>query len=691
MKNLGAEVATNKSSSKDLEQADTLFSSLREILERQTSEKALLKNKVDDLKLRNRVLTTEKDKLSEECKQLRTTLLLLTSLDGNTDTHVESLLQKSAAPTGKGLANKADKFVSSKADSTNDGQEPPVQKSKNATLIHIKQEPQDCFTNDPKEIVTAEPNGELRPNSKSVTKRKDAIADHRNSSSESSRITGLRSIKTEPFDNSSSVCNSKSKSNGVSKSKVVGKGRTRATSSVAEAEHQFNIDLTGNKTRLHNEKNCGTRNNQNIGFRTSGRVTSNQVSFGEKTSIQISLVPQNNPDEISSSNSTSNCSKVVTKTNLVAFGNELVPFSSNDVEVVPNKRKKVLASTNIRKYSAVENTSQAYILSTSPSTQVSSSVLSTMATNQTSGATNYPIYIVPKTSLPSQVSNPGMSSYSAAASTSQFNFKLSETAVVPFDSFTVPPTTQATTSSVKRVTRGKTSNVDKLSIVGQHQPEKSTGKITSFTKLQETYLDRAKFECKVCKKKYIRSKPFKKHLKQHEEQEEEEVVDESTCSICKKVFLSDEPIEGERPSLCKTCSKKFKNIPLLSRPGQGASEKTRENIVEKLNNIKKEAESQEVLTKKSDVKKASAGGTSKRPKRKITPKRRAGEDSNKFMCDICPEDRRRDFKNIYRLNAHKKLHYEPRYSCGECGKKFYSNGNLKVHQKTHQRKKRKFQ
>ena len=55
----------------------------------------------------------------------------------------------------------------------------------------------------------------------------DAIADHRNSSSESSRITGLRSIKTEPFDNSSSVCNSKSKSNGVSKSKVVGKGRTR--------------------------------------------------------------------------------------------------------------------------------------------------------------------------------------------------------------------------------------------------------------------------------------------------------------------------------------------------------------------------------------------------------------------------------------------------------------------------------
>ena len=102
-------------SSKDLEQADTLFSSLREILERQTSEKALLKNKVDDLKLRNRVLTTEKDKLSEECKQLRTTLLLLTSLDGNADTHVESLLQKSAAPTGKGLANKADKFVSSKA------------------------------------------------------------------------------------------------------------------------------------------------------------------------------------------------------------------------------------------------------------------------------------------------------------------------------------------------------------------------------------------------------------------------------------------------------------------------------------------------------------------------------------------------------------------------------------------------
>lgn len=159
--------------------------------------------------------------------------------------------------------------------------------------------------------------------------------------------------------------------------------------------------------------------------------------------------------------------------------------------------------------------------------------------------------------------------------------------------------------------------------------------------------------------------------------------------------MPDEPTEGERPSLCKTCSKKFKGIPLLSRPGQGASEKTRENIVEKLNNIKKEAEFQEVLTKKIDVggKKVAAGGTSKRPKRKITPSRRAGEDSKgkKYVCDICPEDRRRDFKNIYRLNAHKKLHYEPRYSCGECGKKFYSTGNLKVHQKTHQRKKRKFQ
>ena len=92
-----------------------MFSSLREIIERQTSEKALLQNKVDDLRLRNTILTTENDKLSEECKQLRTTLLLLTSLEGNTDPHAESLRQKHVTPSGKGLPNKADKFVSSKA------------------------------------------------------------------------------------------------------------------------------------------------------------------------------------------------------------------------------------------------------------------------------------------------------------------------------------------------------------------------------------------------------------------------------------------------------------------------------------------------------------------------------------------------------------------------------------------------
>ena len=60
----------------------------------------------------------------------------------------------------------------------------------------------------------------------------DATTAHWNSNSKSSRIVGLRSIKTEPFDarNSSSVCNSKSNMSGISKTKeteTVGKGETR--------------------------------------------------------------------------------------------------------------------------------------------------------------------------------------------------------------------------------------------------------------------------------------------------------------------------------------------------------------------------------------------------------------------------------------------------------------------------------
>ena len=58
----------------------------------------------------------------------------------------------------------------------------------------------------------------------------DATTAHWNSNSKSSRIVGLRSIKTEPFDarNSSSVCNSKSNLSGDSKIKeveTVGKGK----------------------------------------------------------------------------------------------------------------------------------------------------------------------------------------------------------------------------------------------------------------------------------------------------------------------------------------------------------------------------------------------------------------------------------------------------------------------------------
>ena len=42
------------------------------------------------------------------------------------------------------------------------------------------------------------------------------------------------------------------------------------TSSGVVAENQFNIDLTGNKIESLGKKNCGARNEQYSGSRTSG-------------------------------------------------------------------------------------------------------------------------------------------------------------------------------------------------------------------------------------------------------------------------------------------------------------------------------------------------------------------------------------------------------------------------------------
>ena len=52
-------------------------------------------------------------------------------------------------------------------------------------------------------------------------------------------------------------------------------------------------------------------------------------------------------------------------------------------------------------------------------------------------------------------------------------------------------------------------------------------------------------------------------------------------------------------------------------------------------------------------------------------------DERKFKCNICPDERR--FKTKSALSKHMVFHYEPKYPCSKCGKKFYTPTHLKRH------------
>ena len=47
-------------------------------------------------------------------------------------------------------------------------------------------------------------------------------------------------------------------------------------------------------------------------------------------------------------------------------------------------------------------------------------------------------------------------------------------------------------------------------------------------------------------------------------------------------------------------------------------------------------------------------------------------------CNICPDNR--SYKTKYDLKQHMIRHYKPKFSCGKCGKKFYTRGNMKQHE-----------
>ena len=56
-----------------------------------------------------------------------------------------------------------------------------------------------------------------------------------------------------------------------------------------------------------------------------------------------------------------------------------------------------------------------------------------------------------------------------------------------------------------------------------------------------------------------------------------------------------------------------------------------------------------------------------------------------FKCSICPEGR--SFKTKDGLNNHMVLHYEPKFACSHCGYKTHTKGNLRIHEKIHEKKK----
>ena len=54
-------------------------------------------------------------------------------------------------------------------------------------------------------------------------------------------------------------------------------------------------------------------------------------------------------------------------------------------------------------------------------------------------------------------------------------------------------------------------------------------------------------------------------------------------------------------------------------------------------------------------------------------------DERNFKCDICPDER--CFKTKDRLRNHLAYHYEPKFLCVHCNKKFHDSSNLKSHVK----------
>ena len=140
------------------------------------------------------------------------------------------------------------------------------------------------------------------------------------------------------------------------------------------------------------------------------------------------------------------------------------------------------------------------------------------------------------------------------------------------------------------------------------------------------------FESQTFDKPYSTKKSLNQYMNIHDESKA------FKCDVCLKLFDTKSNLTrhyrthtGKKPFACQTCNKKFARKSTL---------------------VQHQATHSEVRS---------------------------------FKCSICPEGRY--FKTKHDLNQHMVFHYEPKFACSHCSYKTHKKWSLKVHEKTHDKKK----